>query len=86
MVFLDYACGNGSNAIAAAKAGAKLSIGLDISDVSVQNCRRFATDAGVTSNSYFIQADAENTKLPDNSVDVIICSGMLHHLIYPMLL
>jgi SAM-dependent methyltransferase len=27
-----------------------------------------------------VQADAENTKLPDNSVDVVICSGMLHHL------
>ena len=28
----------------------------------------------------FFQADAENTKLPDHSVDVILCSGMLHHL------
>jgi ubiquinone/menaquinone biosynthesis C-methylase UbiE len=79
-VFLDYACGNGSNAIAAAKAGAELSIGLDISDISVQNCRHLAENAGVTNNTYFFQADAENTKMPDNSVDAIICSGMLHHL------
>lgn len=31
-------------------------------------------------NVRFFQADAENTKLPDNSIDRIICSGMLHHL------
>jgi ubiquinone/menaquinone biosynthesis C-methylase UbiE len=78
-VFLDYACGNGANALAAAKAGAACAIGLDISDVSVQNCKGFAADAGLQ-NTRFFQADAENTKLPDNSVDAIVCSGMLHHL------
>ena len=30
--------------------------------------------------TWFVQADAENTLLPDNSIDVVICSGMLHHL------
>ena len=78
-VFLDYACGNGVNAIKAAKAGADLAIGLDISNVSIENCRKSASDLGLE-NIRFFQADAENTKLPDNSVDVIICSGMLHHL------
>lgn len=78
-VFLDYACGNGHNALAAAKAGAALALGLDISDVSVQNCRRAASEAGLN-NTRFFQADAENMQLPDNSVDAIICSGMLHHL------
>jgi ubiquinone/menaquinone biosynthesis C-methylase UbiE len=79
-IFLDYACGNGVNAIKAAKAGAALSIGLDISAVSVNNARHDATAAGVAEISYFVQADAENTKLPDGSIDVIVCSGMLHHL------
>lgn len=79
-IFLDYACGNGVNAIKAAKAGAALSIGLDISSVSVTNARQDAAAAGVAENSYFVQADAENTKLPDSSIDVIVCSGMLHHL------
>jgi ubiquinone/menaquinone biosynthesis C-methylase UbiE len=79
-IFLDYACGNGLNAIKAAKAGAALAVGLDISSVSVINARQDAAAAGVAGNSYFVQADAENTKLPDSSIDAILCSGMLHHL------
>lgn len=79
-VFLDYACGNGRNAIKAAKAGAELSIGLDISRVSVENAKREAERQGLQGNTWFVQADAENTMLPDNSIDFIVCSGMLHHL------
>jgi len=79
-IFLDYACGNGENAIAAAAAGAELALGLDISDVSVANARGFAQRAGVQDSTRFFQADAENTKLPGDSIDAIVCSGMLHHL------
>jgi ubiquinone/menaquinone biosynthesis C-methylase UbiE len=78
-IFLDYACGNGGNAIKAAKAGASLSIGFDISDVSVNNAMLDAKKSGLE-NTYFFQADAENTQLPDDCIDTIICSGMLHHL------
>jgi ubiquinone/menaquinone biosynthesis C-methylase UbiE len=78
-VFLDYACGNGANARLAAANGAALSLGFDISGVSVRNAKQFAEEEGVE-NTRFFQADAENTKLPDNSIDVILCSGMLHHL------
>ena len=79
-MFLDYACGDGGSAIRAAKAGASLAIGIDISPVSIQNARRDAAAAGVSENTFFVQADCENTRLPDVSVDRIICSGMLHHL------
>jgi SAM-dependent methyltransferase len=79
-VFLDYACGNGLQAIKAAKLGANLAIGLDISDVSVRNAREMAEGLGLGERCKFIQGDCENTGLPDNSVDVILCSGMLHHL------
>ena len=79
-VFLDYACGNGDNAIFAASEGAELSLGFDISGVSVQNAKNAAMKAAVSGNTRFFQADAENTKLPDCSIDIIICSGMLHHL------
>jgi SAM-dependent methyltransferase len=79
-VFLDYACGNGGNAIFALQAGAALSFGFDISGVSVKSARNTAASAGLNDNIRFFQADAENTKLPDNSIDAIVCSGMLHHL------
>src|SRR5688572_8505669 len=75
-VFLDYACGNGVGAIKAAKAGAALSVGIDISSISVGNARADAAAAGVSANTQFVQADAENTKLPDSSVDYVLCSGM----------
>lgn len=78
-IFLDYACGNGSYAMLAAESGAELSLGFDISDTSIRNCVEAARERGL-SNTRFFQADAERTMLPDNSVDRIICSGMLHHL------
>tara|TARA_B100000315_G_scaffold34677_1_gene29329 strand:- start:369 stop:1217 length:849 start_codon:yes stop_codon:yes gene_type:complete len=78
-IFLDYACGNGGNAILAAKYGALLSLGFDISGVSVKNATKLVNEEKIN-NVRFFQADAENTKLPNDSIDVIICSGMLHHL------
>lgn len=78
-VFLDYACGNGDQTLFAAQEGAALSLGFDISPISVSNARKAAAETG-TLNARFFQADAENTLLPDNSIDRILCSGMLHHL------
>ena len=76
-VFLDYACGEGENAILAAKAGANLSLGFDISSIAVIKAKNNSENLN---NLMFFQADAENTNLPDNSIDLIVCSGMLHHL------
>lgn len=79
-IVLDYACGNGFDVIKSAKCGAELSIGLDISNISIENAREVALQQGVSNNTYFIQGDCENTGFPDECVDVCICSGMLHHL------
>jgi SAM-dependent methyltransferase len=79
-VFLDYACGAGEKTLAAARAGATLAVGLDISRVSVENCRVRAREEGLADNTFFIQGDCENTGLPAESFDTILCSGMLHHL------
>ena len=79
-VFLDYACGNGGFAFRAARTGAALSIGLDISNISIANCTDGAEKMGLSDKTLFLQGDCENTGLPDNCIDVIICSGMLHHL------
>ena len=79
-IFLDYACGNGAYAIKAAKAGATLSVGIDISPISVVNARQDAVREGVSKSTRFLQADAENTRLPAGSIDRVMCNGMLHHL------
>jgi SAM-dependent methyltransferase len=79
-IILDFACGLGENAIHAAKHGAALAIGLDISRSSIDRCRETAARDGVAANTFFVQGDCESTGLPDNSVDTVICSGMLHHL------
>lgn len=79
-IVLDYACGQGGSARRAARAGAALSIGMDISDVSVQKAARLTAEEGLSANTIFYQGDCERTDLPDNSIDVLICAGMLHHL------
>jgi SAM-dependent methyltransferase len=79
-IFLDYACGDGTQAIRAAKAGARLSVGIDISEVSVRNALQSANDAGVAHSTRFLQRDCENTGFPESSFDACLCSGMLHHL------
>ena len=79
-VFLDYACGDGLTAIRAAECGSSLSIGLDLSDVSIRNARADAEARSVSKNCIFIQGDCEHTELPDASIDRVVCSGMLHHL------
>jgi SAM-dependent methyltransferase len=48
--------------------------------VSVQNGRERAAQEGLSNRCVFIEGDCENTGLPDNSVDAILCSYMLHHL------
>lgn len=77
---LDFACGDGDVALRAADAGAQLAIGIDISGVSVQNARHAAAARGLAERTFFLRADCENTGLPDDSVDVVVCAGVLHHL------
>ena len=78
-VVLDYACGNGGGALRAARAGARLAIGLDISRNSIETAKKDAAAENLV-NTCFVQGDCEHTGLPDDSVDVVLCAGMLHHI------
>jgi len=78
--FLDYACGLGEMVLRAARAGAGLAVGLDISDESIRLARSAAERAGLSEAAKFVQGDCERTEFPDASFDCIVCSGMLHHL------
>lgn len=83
-VFLDYACGEGRHSEDILKnSSPRVLIGLDISPESVKLCQDKLNTIKTKSKVYFIQGDCENTELPDNSVDVVLCSEMLHHLDLP---
>ena len=62
-----------------AKAGAEV-VGIDVSEVSLQNARKAAAQAGVSHNTSFISMDAESMAFPDNTFNLIMVSGVLHHL------
>ncbi len=79
---LDYCCGNGEDSMFIAQQGAKRVTGIDISDISVENCGNLAKRNG-PSNTHFQVADAENTGFDDDSFDFITEYGALHHLDLP---
>lgn len=76
---LDYCCGDGRTAQFMARNGAEV-VGIDISDISINNARDSAIAAKVDGNASFFVMDAENLDFPDNFFDVITCLGVLHHL------
>ena len=78
--FLDYACGDGLLTIEAAKAGAEVALGIDISEISVRNAAETAARAGVGDRTRFLQRDCEDTGLPSEAFSACLCAGMLHHL------
>ena len=80
-VFLDYACGDGRHSEGVLKhSSPRVLIGLDISPESIKSCEMKLGRVAPETKKYFLQGDCENTGFPDNSIDVILCSEMLHHL------
>lgn len=76
---LDYCCGDGDYSMAAARSGASVT-GIDISDVAVHKCQERARKEVLDSKTSFLVRDAESTGFEDQSFDLIICAGVLHHL------
>lgn len=75
---LDYCCGEGKNTIFLAENGAE-AFGIDISPVSIENSRKKA-ESKELKNISFLVMDGEKLDFPDNFFDLVICSGVLHHL------
>jgi ubiquinone/menaquinone biosynthesis C-methylase UbiE len=80
-VFLDYACGEGRHSMDVLEnSNPAITIGLDISSESIRKISEKVKEEGYDKKAYFFQGDCEETELPDSSIDVILCSEMLHHL------
>jgi 2-polyprenyl-3-methyl-5-hydroxy-6-metoxy-1,4-benzoquinol methylase len=77
---LDVGCGEGTNAVLLAKLGAQVT-GIDISQGSVEICRRRAVLDGVDDRTTFICSPLETVALEAHGFDVIWGDGVLHHLI-----
>ena len=77
--FLDYCCGEGQISIFLAKNGANIT-GIDISNVSIKIAKENAITQGLKDKPTFLVMDGENLEFDDNTFDIIICSGVLHHL------
>src|SRR2546427_8329814 len=76
---LDYCCGSGKNGIFMAKCGADV-IGIDISPDGIEKVSLNARQEGVTPNCIFRVMDREAMEFQDNTFDLIVESGALHHL------
>ena len=75
---LDFACGNGENGIYAAKCGADVT-GIDISPEGVENANLNAKQTEVADHCRFEVMDGENMVFEDNTFDLGVEYGALHH-------
>lgn len=75
---LDFGCGNGENGIYAAQCGAE-AIGIDISPEGIANANLNAKQAGVGEHCTFEVMDGENMTFLDNTFDLAVEYGALHH-------
>ena len=73
---LDFGCGTGEQSVRCAIAGAEVT-GIDISPVSIHKAEEAANSAGVDID--FRVMDAEFTTFDDSTFDLVLISGVLHH-------
>lgn len=76
---LDFGCGDGMYALAAARSGGR-AVGVDISPVSVANARERAKEEGLEGRATFLAGDCEALAFADDSFDIIVVAGVLHHM------
>ncbi len=70
-VVLDYGCGNGIHAVAIAKMGASMVVGIDLSEKSLEIARERVKKEGVGKRVEVLKMDCEKMDFPESSFDVI---------------
>ena len=68
---LDYCCGNGNMSIKIAKMEAAEVIGIDISDISIENAKKYAEKERFSKCINFFVMDGENMEFKNNYFDII---------------
>lgn len=74
---LEYGCGTGNSSIQWLERGANLT-GIDISKEGIKKAKEKILQTSYNAN-YFVM-DAEKTDFNDNSFDIVVGSGIIHHL------
>jgi ubiquinone/menaquinone biosynthesis C-methylase UbiE len=74
---VDLGCGTGENLIPLVERGARV-IGMDISPDLIAIAEKRLNDANLQAS--VSAGDAYNTGLSDESVDIIFCAALIHHL------
>ena len=75
---LDQGCGGGRYAAAWALLGAKKVIGVDISEIGINDAKSRATLANIP-NLEYIQGNVLELPFEDNEFDLVFSNGVLHH-------
>ncbi|MET0661210.1 MAG: class I SAM-dependent methyltransferase [Steroidobacteraceae bacterium] len=75
---LEYGCGSEILAFDLARDATEV-IGIDISEVAIQHARASAIKRGI-GNVTFNVDNAERLHVPDASIDLVVGSGIVHHL------
>lgn len=77
---LDLGCGTGERSAQLLKCGASVE-GIDISPVYIEQAEELAAELGVPPSRYCFQVmDAHRLQFDDNTFDLVIGEGILHHL------
>ena len=77
---LDYGCGKGLDSLQLLKSGAK-TFGIDISEKYIELSKQLAIKNNFNETDFNFQVmDAHDLKFENNSFDLVIGRGMLHHL------
>lgn len=84
-VVLDVGCGTGILSLFAAKAGARLVIAVDMSDV-IDEAIKIAEENGYSDKIIFLKGKVEEVKLPVEQVDIIISEWMGYFLLFESML
>lgn len=79
---LEYGCGAGSHSQFLVRNGAARVVGIDISDVAIEQARASAAQRGMTRLEHF-RMNAESLEFASDSFDLICGTAILHHLDLP---
>jgi len=81
--FLDVGCGNALYSLELARKGAAKVVGLDIAEVMVGLCRRYAEEQNLADTTTFIQTDLLDWKT-DEKFDVSFGIGLFDYISNPL--